>query len=131
MDNIRKARALKLYKLSKIIDDDDEDELHFALLVSGQKQRRVKWKHQRIDWDIHLKMLRHTGGFQSRYHMTESTFNKLVDILREALEKNERQSIQSKELDADSVFESERTREQQEEAYFPREIMMSSEYVPT
>ena len=95
MDNIRKARALKLYKLSKIIDDDDEDELHFALLVSGQKQRRVKWKHQRIDWDIHLKMLRHTGGFQSRYHMTESTFNKLVDILREALEKNERQSIRS------------------------------------
>jgi len=95
MNNIRKARAFRLEKHLKIIEDNDNDELNFILLGNGPQQRRVKWKHERIDWDKHLEMLRHTRRFNITYHMTESCFNKLVDILRIDLAKNEVQSIRS------------------------------------
>jgi len=58
MNNIRKARAFRLEKHLKIIEDNDNDELNFIILGSGPQQRRVKWKHDRIDWDKHLEMLR-------------------------------------------------------------------------
>ena len=55
----------------------------------------------------------------------------LVEIEEKMLCRPQHNLERNKELDADSVFESERTGEQQEKAYFPREIMMSLEYVPT
>ena len=43
----------------------------------------------------HLEMLCHTRGFQSRYHMSESSFNKLVDILRSDISVDVNQSMRS------------------------------------
>ena len=91
----RKARALKAYKLLKIIEESGDDDLFFFLLVTGKQQHRVKWKHQRIDWNYHLRMLRETGKFQSRYHMKEPTFHKLARMLRGLAARNEVQPTRS------------------------------------
>jgi len=48
-----------------------------------------------FDWDNHLKMCRHTRGFQRRYGIPEQSFHKLVSILRADLQANELQSIRS------------------------------------
>ena len=55
----------------------------------------MKWRHTIIDWNKHVEMLHHTCGFKSRYHMTEPSFNKLVDLLRPQLIGDELQSIRS------------------------------------
>lgn len=91
----RKERALRAYKLARIIDEGDDQDLLFVLLFSGKQQRRVKWMHRRIDWNYHIEMLRETGKFQSRYHMKEPTFNYLVQNLRCKITCNEVQSIRS------------------------------------
>ena len=89
-------RSKQLKKLQKRGDDDDEDAIAFYhSLVTSKQTRRPKWRFERIDWDEHLQMLRHTRGFQSRYHMTESSFNKLVDILRQDIHINKAQSSRS------------------------------------
>ena len=82
-------------RLLQLLEDDEEEDLLFFLLHAAAKKRRVKWKHKRINWENHLKKIRHIRGFQSRYHMTEPSFNKLVSILRADLQVNELQSVRS------------------------------------
>ena len=69
-------------RLLQLLEDDEEEDLLFFLLHAAAKKRRVKWKHKRINWENHLKKIRHIRGFQSRYHMTEPSFNKLVSMLQ-------------------------------------------------
>ena len=67
-----------------------------AILASNlHTQRRIKYRHDRINWVEHINMCRHTGGFESRYHMTEASFKKLLEILRPRITSNELQSFRS------------------------------------
>ena len=47
----------------------------------NKRTRRFKYKNKRLDWEEHLKMLRHTCQFDTTYRCKESTFKILVDIL--------------------------------------------------
>ena len=78
-----------------MLDDDEEENLLFLLLSNARQVRRIKWRHERIDWNTHLEMLWHTEDFQSRYYMSEPSFDKLVDLLRSQIKMDEKQSIRS------------------------------------
>ena len=60
--------------------EDEADALRF-LSEGAQSTRRPRWIYDRIDWNNHVEELRYTNKFQSRYHMTEESFDKLVGIL--------------------------------------------------
>ena len=75
--------------------DDDFMEFHLLFDLTDVVPRRERWKQTRIDWNRHLEMLRHTRGFQSRYHMSEPSFNKLVGILRSDISVDANQSMRS------------------------------------
>ena len=72
-------------------DEDEEDDSYLIMLnilyLRLKDKRSIKYKHNRINWNEHVEMLHHTGEleFQRRYHMTEESFNKLVEMLREDL----------------------------------------------
>lgn len=75
----RKRRNDSLF----ILDDDDDDDLNLTLsLLLDDDTRATKWRNKRIDWREHLDRERHTGKFQSKYHMSEESFDRLVDLLR-------------------------------------------------
>ena len=61
----------------------------------NRQKRRIKFKHTRLNWNQHVKKLRHTKTFYNRYHMTEESFNKLVNILREDVTVDGMQSLRS------------------------------------
>ena len=63
-----------------MLDDEEEEAFVLRMRTCRRKRRQVKWRHERIDWNKHVEMLHHTCGFETRYHMTEPSFNKLVDI---------------------------------------------------
>ena len=62
------------------------------MLTPAKAERRVRWNHERIDWKQHLGKLRHTNGFQKRYHMSERSFNQLVNIIQPQVSLDELQS---------------------------------------
>ena len=76
-------------------NSDDFMEFHLLFDSTDVVQRRERWKQSRINWNQHLEMLRHTKGFQSRYHMSEPSFNKLVNILRSDISVDVNQSMRS------------------------------------
>jgi hypothetical protein len=87
-----------LAKLIKGGLDDDEEAMFMiaqSMCASNKQERMVKWYHERLDWDGHVEKLRHTGGFGSRYHMTEKSFVTLVDILRDRITVDFAQSMRS------------------------------------
>ena len=55
-------------------DDEDEESLHEILVVFGlnKAMKSIKYKHQRLNWDEHIRRLQHTKTFRSRYHMTHT-----------------------------------------------------------
>ena len=57
---------------------DDAEDLEDA---KGKQTRGTKYRYKRIDMEEHFEMCRRTRCFQRRYHMTESSFFRLVDIL--------------------------------------------------
>ena len=63
-------------------DDDDLEEIFFAF-YEAKKSRRIKWEHQRLDWDEHVKKLHHTQTFSTYYHMSEDSFLILLEIIRD------------------------------------------------
>lgn len=63
-------------------------EMEFIFQLN-KDERRIKYKHRRINWEEHMDMLRHTRQFQSRYHMKESSFNTLINLLRDDIKVNE------------------------------------------
>ena len=78
--------------------DDDDDFFARASLGAGKPKKKAKYTYERMGWeDGHLAMLRHLGEdeFQRRYHMTEASFNKLVELLRDDLAIDKKQSANS------------------------------------
>eukprot|EP00918_Siedleckia_nematoides_P071288 GHVU01155692.1.p1 GENE.GHVU01155692.1~~GHVU01155692.1.p1 ORF type:complete len:441 (+),score=39.09 GHVU01155692.1:242-1564(+) len=59
--------------------------------------RRALFVRPQLDWDDHLFRVRSegVGAFHKRYRMSEETFNKLAELLREPLAKDERQAYAS------------------------------------
>jgi hypothetical protein len=57
-------------------------------------ERNHRFRHLRRNnlWEEHLVMSRHTGEFTATYHMTETSFNKLVDLLSPHLQVDEAKS---------------------------------------
>ena len=74
----------------KLLDDDAES---FVMLVmlSAKQARRIQWHHNRIDWQQHVEKLQHTNGFQKQYHLSEASFNCLVNLLRDHVSLDEMQ----------------------------------------
>jgi hypothetical protein len=58
-----------------------------------KKSRQSKWACTRIDWDEHRQLKIFENKFHTEYHMTHSTFEKLVDILCSDLCVDSKQSI--------------------------------------
>jgi thiamine pyrophosphokinase len=58
------------------LDDDDEGMLLIAAqakLKLNKQHRNFKWFYNQLNWDGYIEMLRHTGGFQTWYHMIEDS----------------------------------------------------------
>ncbi len=53
------------------MEDEDLIDLHAIerIIGEGQRKRRVKFPHERIDWEAHLAMLQDTDGFDTRVRM--------------------------------------------------------------
>ena len=65
------------------------------VMITAKETRRVKWDHEQINWQNHVEKLRHTNGFQKRYHMSERPFDHLVDLLRPQVSYDEKQAYRS------------------------------------
>jgi hypothetical protein len=63
--------------------DDDDLEETFLAFHKAKVSRRIKWEHQRLDWDEHVKKLHHTQMFSTYYHMSEDTFLILLEIVHD------------------------------------------------
>jgi hypothetical protein len=89
--NQHRFNRMKIAKLflHGVFDDDDFDESNYTarndlyrLLPPTQLERSPRFRHIRRNnlWEEHVVMCRHTGEFTGKYHITEVTFNKLVDL---------------------------------------------------
>ena len=63
------AQATRAFKLAKATEGSDGGGLLFALLASGKKQRRAKWKYRRAGCSCHAEVLREAGKLCLRHHM--------------------------------------------------------------
>lgn len=80
--------------MSRFLRDDDEDLLIiYHVFSQRKKKRRIKWMHDRLDWNDHVEKLRHTKTFESKLRMKESAFDELVDLLRPAIAVDEKRSV--------------------------------------
>lgn len=79
--------------------DEEDDTEHFVILKmftwNRANERLIKWKNVRLDWERHVERERHTGSFRSKYHMSEESFNRLVDLLRPAITVHYQKSMNS------------------------------------
>ena len=77
-------------------DEDFDDDLNiyeFNELFKLNKQRRsIKVSHKRLNWNEHVLRCMITGRFQTFYHMTLPSFNRLVELLRPQITIDVRQS---------------------------------------
>jgi hypothetical protein len=73
-----------LYSNDDSDEEDEEESLYEILAVFGlnKKTKSIKYKHERLNWQDHVRRLQYTKTFASRYHMTLPSFNSLVDLLR-------------------------------------------------
>jgi hypothetical protein len=68
-------------------DDDDLEETFFAF-HKEKKSKRIKWQHQLLNWDEHVKKLCHTQTFSTYYHMSEETFTILLATIHDDITTN-------------------------------------------
>ena len=69
--------------------DGEDLQLFLAIeeLLTGE--RKAYWKHERLDWDLHVKKLQHEDRFHIRYRMPPlEDFEALVDLLGDAIVPN-------------------------------------------
>jgi hypothetical protein len=96
MSSSKNAALAMLTKMG--LEDDDIEGIHTivrAIFKTNMEKRNVKWRYKRLNWEEHIEMLRHTNSFQSRYHMSESSFSRLIDILRYKITVDFAQSLRS------------------------------------
>ena len=72
--------------LEALIEQDMEEEEDEFLVIreffeANKRKRLWKWRHGRLNWEGHLEQERHTGRFDSKYHLPEENFNVLVGML--------------------------------------------------
>ena len=72
--------------LEALIEQDMEEEEDEFLVIreffeANKRKRLWKWRHGRLNWEGHLEQERHTGRFDSKYHLPEENFNVLVGLL--------------------------------------------------
>jgi hypothetical protein len=76
------------------LQDDDEDywqelEMHFLRLMEAARgQRKIKWKHSRLNWNEHVEKLLHEEEFDATYRMSHEAFTTLLDFLRPMITPN-------------------------------------------
>jgi hypothetical protein len=77
---------LSYESLSMEYDDDDSLLLMAILFEKNKTQARLfKWGHNRLNWEESLKKERHQKSFESKYHMSETAFFTLLEILRDSI----------------------------------------------
>ena len=87
-EGIRKRQILtKILKCDRVYGEDDRRK--------RRQQRKAKYKYNRLDMKSHFEMCRHTSGFQRRYHMSERSFKRLLEILERDLHVDSKQSKNS------------------------------------
>lgn len=87
-----------LDNLLEEMEEQDDVELMLVLnfFQENKKNRRLhKWFNRRLNWDDHVERERHTGSFHSKYHMSEESFNNLVDMLRPSITVDFQKSLNS------------------------------------
>ena len=66
------------------------------IAASLASQRKTKWMHNRINWPGHMDQCHHEiRGFQTCYHTSKLSLNKLISMLKPLISHNELQSIRS------------------------------------
>lgn len=80
--------------IEEMEEEEDEEELRSS---NAKQTRRPRYKYKRVSWPEELERLLLPSGnqFQSRYHMSETSFNKLVGILGTKVQIDEKQSMRS------------------------------------
>ena len=58
-----------------------------VIFLSCRRERRSRWQYERR-WNKLLEKLRHQGKFHTRFRMSETPFNDLVELLRPALKRD-------------------------------------------
>ena len=75
-DNEEDSEDELLDTIIQLEEDADRDFVALQGFIGLQRQsRQPKFQFNRRDWFEDLAKLRHTNEFQSRYHMTEASFN--------------------------------------------------------
>jgi hypothetical protein len=75
------------YAIASVVCAGFENKSFFELMMLtcayGRPERRIRYTDDRRHgmWQDHLAKCRHKGNFVRKYHMTEESFNRLVDDL--------------------------------------------------
>ena len=79
------------------IDEDIDDILTVYGLIfkENRRQRKIKFRHVRVDWEYHVEMLEHTNEFERRFRMSRQMFDDLVEELCIPLTVSYAQSMRS------------------------------------
>lgn len=77
------SEGQEVYSVGYILDPYWEQlEMQFLLLMEvAIGERKIKWKHTRLNWKEHVKQLLHEESFDEHYRMSLEAFTTLVDLL--------------------------------------------------
>lgn len=69
--------------------DWDELEEQFLLMIDAARdQRKIKWKHSRLNWNEHVEKLLHEEYFNATYRMSHEAFTSLLNFLHPMITPN-------------------------------------------
>ena len=75
-----------------LLDDDDESMALHIIFSQRKKERRIKWRHERVNWATYVDRLHHTRSFEWKHRMPFDAFNELVEYLRPSVSVNEQRA---------------------------------------
>lgn len=64
---------------------EEEDDMELMAITRFFQQNRstsqlFKWYNERLVWKDHMARERHTGGFQSKYHISERAWKPFLSV---------------------------------------------------
>ena len=79
--------GLNAYEIMEVMDDEDWSDLSAIRLMFARNKRlrKLKFMHERTDWDGHVAMLIYTNKFENRFRMTPEHFEYLLNAIRDAI----------------------------------------------
>jgi hypothetical protein len=91
------SESHEAYSVGYILDPYWEQlEMQFLLLMEvAMGERKIKWKHTRLNWKEHVEQLLHEESFDNQYRMSLEAFTTLVDLLRPMITPNIIKSLNS------------------------------------